>query len=78
MSAVETAQIDAQAIRIRAWCVKGLDTAVFAKCVLSSTCIKGIGRNGVFAAEQSKPRGRHNHLIAATLIADRTVTGMSV
>jgi hypothetical protein len=46
--------------------------------VLSSTCIKGIGRNGIFAAEQSKPRGRHNHLIAATLIADRAVAGMSV
>ena len=51
MSAVETAQVDAKAIRIRARGIKGLDAAVFTKGVLSSTCIKGVGRNGIFAAE---------------------------
>jgi len=78
MGAVKTAQINADAIGIRAGGIKSFDATVLAKSMLSHAGIKLIGSNIIFTRQQAKLSGGHNHLVTTTDIADRTVTGMGV
>lgn len=70
MRALDAAQIDAKAIRIRARRIKRFYAAVLAKGVLGSAGVKGIGSHRVCTADQSKPGCRYNHLIATALVAN--------
>ena len=40
---IQTPQIDVNAIRIRSWGIKGLDSTNFTKGMLGDPCIKGVG-----------------------------------
>jgi len=51
---VQTVGIDADAVRVGTWNIKGLDPAMAAKIMLCNACIKRIGRNRLLAAKQSE------------------------
>jgi hypothetical protein len=78
ISALDTAQINAVAVWVRARGIKGFNAADFTKGMFRTAGIECVGRDHIFTADQTESRGRNNHLIAAAFITDRAVAGMSV
>jgi len=70
---VEAARVDAEAVRVRARHVEGLDAAHRAEQMLCDARIEAVGSQHFTAAHQGKPVGRHDQVQVAGLAADRAV-----
>ena len=51
MGALDTAQINTEAIRIRARCIKGFNTAYLAESMFRAAGIKRVSADGIFTAD---------------------------
>jgi hypothetical protein len=70
---IEAARVDAEAVRVRARDVEGLDAAHRAEQVLGDTRIKGVRGQRVLTAEEGEAVGGNDQVQVAGLAADRTV-----
>ena len=70
---VETANVDAEFIRVGSRHIKGLNAAMAAECVLGGPCVELVSRELVLAAQQLETFRRHDEMEKALLGADRAV-----
>jgi hypothetical protein len=73
---INTAKVDADAIRIGAWRVKGFNSAIPTEVVLRNTRIKSVDRKILPGSQQIKSRAGNDKMQKACSIADGTVTSM--
>jgi len=66
---VQTANIDINTVRIRAWDIKWFHPAMLAKCVFGNTGIKRVSRNILVTGEQGEFTFRDNQMQKADFIA---------
>ena len=59
---LEAAIGHSKSVRIGAWNVERLDTAMLTECVLRAASIEGIGCQMLLTGDQSKPTGWHDNV----------------
>ena len=75
---IQTANIDADPVRVRARDVKGFDAAVDAETVLRDPGVEGVGGEILLALEEAEPAGGDDQVEVGGLGADRTVTELGI
>lgn len=70
---VKTADVDIEMIGMRSGAIERVNAANSAESMLSSSCIKCIGCQNIFATEQGKTFRWHNEVQKSLLLTDRAV-----
>ena len=74
---IQTAEINAESIRVGARHIKGLHATHLTECVPRNTGVEGVGRQRIVACDQSEPSGGNKEMLIPGHVADGTIAGMN-
>ena len=71
---IDTSQVHAERLRMRAWNIKRFDAAMFTEQVACNAGMKSVFMQALFTANQSEPACRNNQVQVSRFMANWTIT----